>query len=197
MANPNAEQYIEHMIRYPFELIVCGVAAQSNRAVRLYRWKKRLTVVASALTGIGVVSPILNAIQEQETNLPNLLKEFTGLPLLFTVVGVALFAVAWKFYESGDVEKKAILALALSESYKRLKTELENKLPYSDPRNQLPSVQEAATALQRLSEIDLMPEPAQHRDEIDREWGLLIARFSPRWDPALRAPQLPIEAERR
>src|SRR5947209_2819361 len=147
MANPGDRLEIELALRYPTELIVCGEAAKNNRAVKWYRWKKNLTILASALTGIGVVSPILNAIQDKEVKLDNILKDFFGLPLVFLVAGIvviAVIAIAQKWYEANEVEKKAILALALSESYGRLKTDLESKLPYPDPRFQLVSIREAA-----------------------------------------------------
>lgn len=172
---------IELALSVPVGYIVRGEAAKDNSAVRWYRWKKLFTNLASALTGIGLASPILSAVQDKEVSLIQIWKDFVGLPLVLLIIGIAGFAIARKLYESADVEKKAILSLALSESFKRVRKDLERKLPYPDPRTQLESVVQVVNALDQYTEPDLMPNAADCQDAIDVAMKDLVKRFSGHW----------------
>lgn len=153
MAKSGERTDIEQKIECVANRIVRGKLAKNNREVKVYRVNRDLAVLASALGSAGIGHPILAVLGDQgETPaLSAALTNFAGLPMWISIVAGILYVAVLlgrRYYQSGDIEKKAFQSLAAFEVFDRLEAQLEGALELEEPMSQLSSLHEMSITLE-------------------------------------------------
>lgn len=189
MAKPGERTDIEGKIESIGGRIVRGKLAKQNKEVKLYSVNKVVTVLASSLASAGVSHPIIVAITDsaQTPTLTAAFNQFTGLPLWLSVLGAGLFLLVVamrRFYQSGEIEKRAIQSLAAFESFIRLDAQLAGALEVSEPLSQLSSLHEASITL-GVNYADVLPESKTCKEAIRQYCKDVIDEKCKHWDSAM------------
>ena len=153
MAQPGDRPDIEQKIECIANRIVRGKLAKKNWDVKIYRLNRDLTVLASALGSAGLGHPILTVLSDQGETPPlsAALAQFSGLTMWISIAAGALYVailLGKRFYQSGEVEKRAIQSLAAFEVFDRLEVQLAGALEVPEPLSQLSSLHEASVTLE-------------------------------------------------
>jgi hypothetical protein len=186
MAQPGERNDIEVVVKHISEYIVLGKATRKTVTVRWYRFQKMVAVVASALTGAGIggiSQPLLSAIQGKEGSFEQITKSLAGLPTIILGIGLLLFIliiVVRAVTKEKEIEKKAILSIALYESFDQIERNFRVVLAYPQPLKQLAPIQEDVHTLFRYSG-NLMPKRDNYKEDIDSYVKDLIDQLCAHW----------------
>jgi hypothetical protein len=153
MAKSGERPDIEQKIECIGSRIVRGKLAKNNPQVKLYRVNKNLTVWASALGSAGVGHPILTVLSDkgEVPTLTAVLGHFQGVSMWISIAAAVLYVVVLlgrRFYQSGEVEKKATQSLAAFDVFDLLEARLAGALEHKEPLGQLTPLHETSMALE-------------------------------------------------
>jgi|GEM_PF-5598616 len=170
MANPGERRDIEEKVELIAERIVRGKEAKKNRVVFFYRLNRLATILASALTGMGVSNPLLTIFTGNSSGakLQEAFTSFNGFPIWLSVLGITIFVllfVARQFFVEEGYEKKAIQSISVYESFVALETDFRGRLQNKDPMPKLNEIHENALALEN-SFAQIMPSDDSCVDKI-------------------------------
>ena len=185
MARPGERTDIEQKIECVANRIVRGKLAKNNREVKVYRVNRDLAVLASALGSAGIGHPILAVLGDQgETPaLSAALTNFAGLPMWISIVAGMLYVAVLlgrRYYQSGDIEKKAIQSLAAFEVFDRLEAQLAGALELKEPLSQLSSLHETSVTLE-VNYKNVLPDTKRCKQAIQEFKNDLINEKSKFW----------------
>jgi hypothetical protein len=179
---------IEGKILLIGDRIVRGRLARKNSAVKWYRVNRVATIAASALTSIGLTSPLLLLLSDQGNTitLSKAFESWNGVPRLFSFLGVGVFVVgtvALAFYRQEKVEEKAIQSLSLVEAMERLEGDLHRHLEEREPMEQLLPLQSQVYALE-ATHFQAIPRRDNYTAEINDFATKTIDNFCKWWGDA-------------
>jgi len=182
---PGDRPDIEQAIMNISEFVVRGKAARRNGVVRWHQLSKTCVVMATALTGVGVSHPLLSIIMGKEVSVQQLAESLPRGSVAILVLGVTLFlgiAIVQHLQKEKEVEKKAILSIALAESYEVLGRNFELALRYPEPLDQLVPLKQDSMVLFKYYG-NLMPPSEECQLKIKDEVKKLINVHCGNWSP--------------
>ena len=185
MASPGERPDIESKIEHIGDRIVRGRLAKGNAAVKWYRLYRATTIAASALTSIGLTNPLITLLGDKgsEVTVAQAFGTWSGLPMVFSFLGVFAFvvaAVAFAFYRQEKIEERAIQSLGLSEAMQRLEVEFLTSLEQQDPMEPLLGVYERVCALEN-THFQAMPPRAEARTDVKTYVQSVVSEYCKNW----------------